>query len=214
MLVSSTFAILANPRCGAGSLAAAYGAEPLPGLPRYATTQEARDAAGDAWRSVPLILPVRDPLRRFLSAIRAADSSTGAPTPDEVLAQDALALLKDGFPDDRRDLWPQSRWMTAAVDHVLPLSSLHLFVSTYPPAHRVRATNTSHAGAMQLSKQTIAAVRELYVEDFARFATLPVYPSGDGRIWLMSGRCIPCEQAVAASTARTKATTSKSKLTA
>jgi hypothetical protein len=200
MLVSPHFAILENPRCGAGALAACYGAERLSGLDAYATTSEARDAAGESWRSVPIILPVRDPVRRFLSAIRAHAAKQDSVQSDEVLALETLALLQNGFPEDRRDLWPQVRWMTAAVDHVLPLPSLHQFVSQHQPPRRVLVTDPSHQGAMQLSKQTVEDVRRIYAEDVARFATLPVYPSAEGRIWLMSGRCIPCEQTAAVTT--------------
>lgn len=197
MLVSDTHLILANPRCGAGFLARYLGAQPVEGAARHLTPKEIRKTWKALWEERVTILPVRDPVERFVSVVRARwrDTGEGEMPQDNELAEQALAdMEKDLTADDRR-FWPQSCWLKAKVDIVLPMHSFQAFVSAHGDTGRKAVLGNNYpARAIMLADDTRARILSAYAEDVAMFAKLPVWPSGGEQIHLMTGRCIACEQ--------------------
>lgn len=189
--------ILHNPRCGAPSLAAYLGASLVPGAPAHATMSEARKRMGaDEWKTLTVIVPVRDPFLRFRSAVLAAAEAAGDFRSEDALALDTLAFLADSGPKpvERRDLWPQTSWLTGHADFVVPTFELHRLTAVFPRPYSMRPSNPGKPIAISMSKGVRRQVETFYEKDFARFANLPVWPSGDGQIYLLSGRCPSCEK--------------------
>jgi hypothetical protein len=115
---------------------------------------------------------------------------------DDSLARETLDVLASGFPDDRRDLWPQARWLGAKINVVLPLTSFQAFVGAEPDTGRKFIVGNPYAYRSPVLSDTVrAAILDMYAEDVARLAKLAVWPSGDGKVYLMTGRCIACEKA-------------------
>jgi len=200
MFVSDRFVLLANPRTGVGCLSRYLGANAVAGMPPHSTPQEIRKAHPELWTSRTTVLTLREPVARFVSAVRNAWRQTGGSESempaDEVLARETLDLIASGFPDDRRDLWPQSRWLGSKIDILLPLVSFQPFVGSQPHTGRKFIVGNTYAyRSPALSDATRAVIAEAYAEDVARLAKLPVWPSKGGRVYLMTGRCEACEKA-------------------
>lgn len=198
MWVSSQFNILSNPRAGGGFLARYYGASYQGNLPFGAYTSEARKALGETWGTVPVILPVRDPLERFVSAIRHAFRTTypkAALPSDDALTEETLAQLAEGKLDDRRDLKPQRLWLTGKVQFILPVYHFAQFAMLFPSQARrpFIVGNTYPARTISLTPANREAIRQLYAEDYRRFDKIPVWPSVPGKVFLLRGRCAACD---------------------
>jgi len=197
MLVSDTHLILSNPRCGAGFLARYLGAQSVEGAARHLTPREIRKTWKALWEERVKIVPVRDPVERFVSAVRARwrENGQGEMPTDNDLAEQALADMQNDFiPDDRR-FWPQSSWLKAKVDIILPLHAFQPFVAVNGDTGRKAVLGNEYpARAIALTEDTRARILSAYAEDVALFAKLPVWPSGGEQIHLMTGRCIACEK--------------------
>ncbi|CAB4162449.1 hypothetical protein UFOVP783_47 [uncultured Caudovirales phage] len=197
MLVSDTHLILSNPRCGVGFLARYFGAQPVEGAARHLTPREIRKTWKALWEERVKIVPVRDPVERFVSAVRARwrENGQGEMPTDNDLAIPALAEIENGHDAHDRRLWPQSSWLKAKVDIILPLHAFQPFVAVHGDTGRKAVLGNEYpARAIALAEDTRARILSAYAEDVALFAKIPVWPSGGEQIHLMTGRCIACEK--------------------
>jgi hypothetical protein len=197
MFVSDNFLILSNPRCGVRFLARYLGAQPVEGAVRHLTPREIRKTWKSLWDERVKIVTVRDPVERFVSAVRARwrETGPGEMPVDNDLALPALAEIEQGRDDYDRRLWPQSCWLKSKVDIILPLHSFQPFVAVHGDTGRKAVLGNDYpARAIALTDETRQRILHTYAEDVAMFAKLPVWPSGEEQIHLMTGRCIACEK--------------------
>jgi hypothetical protein len=197
MFVSDNFLILSNPRSGVGFLARYLGAQPVEGAARHLTPREIRKTWKALWDERVKIVTVRDPVERFVSGVRARwrETGQGEMPVDNDLALPALAEIEQGRDDYDRRLWPQARWLKSKVDIILPLHSFQPFIAVHGDTGRKALLGNDYpARAIALADETRQRILHAYAEDVAMFAKLPVWPSGEEQIHLMTGRCIACEK--------------------
>ncbi len=192
MFVSPDFAIIHNPRCGATVLARYLGAKLLPDVPLFALPQE---IPGDAARRCKRVLPVRDPVERFISAARARWRvlHPGERLPsDDSLATAALTMLEASPEDAPREFWLQKEWACRKMDIILPVRSFARFANSRKTTGDISRHNRYPNTPVILSAPVRERIRERYEPDYEMFLTLPVWPSRKDDVWLLTGACKSC----------------------
>ena len=201
MWISADYLITENPRCGVAFLARHCGAVRVPGAPLWALPGEARAFVSiEDWRTRKVLCPVRDPVTRFISAVRSRfrEEFPRMISPgDDALANETLALMRrPGVMDDPRyrRFLPQQRWLSARTHLIIPVESLADFAGSIQSPWPLSNRNAYPFVPQSVSAGVEADIRAFYAEDYAMFAKTPVWSPVPGEMhFLGKGRCLPCE---------------------
>ena len=218
--------LIENPRCANRSFADMLRAEPLEQFARFATAADLKKSGAlpPEFEDYGVAVVVRNPLDRFVSAVRLAISKPCDEfTPEEIVdyggkAFENLALYLSDFQTltsateatiewlKTADEWPtifqsQIDFLAGDPDLVIALSTLATFANAHPHFERGLPDIGFDQGLSHQVPYIAAEFRqplnELLVDDLARLKTQPVWsPKPNVKLTAVGGGCGGCGRTV------------------